>query len=261
MCIRRKQIALFAISAALVAGGVVSAQLTQTPPAIEVSSVKPGEPGATAASNHFSRDRFSFANVALMTLIEQSFSLKEYEIVNAPAWLRSDRWTLEAKTTAATTLREKLALLQSVLADRFQLKFHHETRTVAVYALVIAKGGPKLNKPHGDRPPGVQYGRDMMIAWKFDITKLASALSGNLNIPVVDKTALTGSYDFQLMWAPDPFQKDFGDIHEPVGRQEEDPARPEIFTAIRQQIGLQLKPAKGPIDVFVIDHVEKASAN
>ena len=90
---------------------------------------------------------------------------------------------------------------------------------------------------------------------------LASALSANLNMPVVDKSGLRGIYDFTLMWTPDPTQLDFGDVRDPANAREEDPSHPIIFTAIQEQLGLKLEVEKGPVEVIVIDHVEKPSQN
>lgn len=229
-------------------------------PEIEVASVKPGDPGATAMNNHFSSDRFTLINYSLMTLLENAWSLREYQILNAPGWLRSERWTLEVKTSAPSNMQQKFQLLRPLLADRFQVSFHRETRMLPVYLLVVAKGGPKLQKTRDDEPQGTRYG-NMIVGTKYDITRLANDLSGNLNLPVVDKTGLTGNYDIDLKWTPDAAQLDFGDIRPPADPPPFDPNRPEIFTAIKEQLGLELKAEKGPVEVIVIDHVERPSAN
>ena len=235
-------------------------QSTASLPGIEVVSVKPGDPGATAMNNRFSAERFTLINYALMSLIESAYSLREYQILNAPGWLRSERWTLEVKTTEPTNTGQKLQLLQPLLADRFQLKVHRETRMLAVYSLVVAKGGPKLRKPTEDGPGWSRYG-NQIIGRKYDIARLARDLSGNLNIPVLDKTDLKGIYDIDLMWSSDPGQKDFRDVRDSADIPAPDPNRPVIFTAIKEQLGLELKAEKGPVEVIVIDHVEKPSPN
>jgi uncharacterized protein (TIGR03435 family) len=243
------------IGALAIAGGLLFAQ-----PAIEVASIKPSDPGITAMNNHFSADRFTLIGYPLKSLIEQAYSLKDYQVLNAPEWTRSERWTLEIKTTAATNYAQKFQLLQPLMADRFRLKLRRETRTMPIYSLVIAKGGPKLRAPDPNETGGVRYG-NQIVARKYDITMLARSLAGELNMPVVDKTGLSGIYDFDLKWTPDPARPDFGDVHNPAELPAPDPNRPEIFTAIREQLGLELKAEKGPVDVIVIDHVERPTPN
>lgn len=239
----------------MLAGGMVFAQ-----PAIDVASIKPSDPGITAMNNHFSADRFTLTGYAAKTLIEQAHSVKDYQVLNAPDWTRSERWTLEVKTTVPTNYQQKFQLLQPLLAERFQLKIHHETRTMPVYSLAVAKGGPKLRTPDPNERGYMMFG-NQIIGRKYDITMLARNLEGELNVPVVDKTGLTGIYDLDLKWTPDPARPDFGDVHNPAELPAPDPNRPGIFTAIREQLGLELKAEKRPVDVIVIDHIERPSPN
>ena len=118
----------------------VAVSLAFAQSAIDVASIKPSDPGITAMNNHFSADRFTLIGYAAKTLIESAFGLKDYQVLNAPEWTRSERWTLEIKTTASTTYQQKFELLQPLLADRFQLKIRRETRTMPIYSLVIAQG-------------------------------------------------------------------------------------------------------------------------
>src|SRR5712672_199061 len=136
-----------AIAALVIGASFVWGQPAAPLPEIEVASVKPGDPGATAMNNRFSSQRFTLINYALMSLIEDAYSLRAYQIVNAPAWLRSERWTLEIKTTGPTNIQQKNQLLRSLLEDRFQLKVRREKRMLPVYTLVVANRGPKLQKP------------------------------------------------------------------------------------------------------------------
>ena len=106
-------------------------------------------------NNRFAPDRFSLTNYALMSLIESAYSLKEYQVLNAPAWLKSERWTLEIKTAVPTSYQEKFRLLQALLADRFQLKFHRETRMNPVYSLVVAKGDQDSRSLRTTSPVGL----------------------------------------------------------------------------------------------------------
>jgi uncharacterized protein (TIGR03435 family) len=233
-------------------------------PAIEVASIRASDPGITAMNNHFAAKQFTLIGYAAKALIETAFGVKDYQVVNAPDWTRSERWTLEVKTTAPTNYQQKDELLQPLLADRFGLKFHRETRTMAVYVLVVAPGGPKLQPAVNDPTTGIYYGNDgnQITSKKYDIRMVARYLSGGvLNRPVIDKTGLTGFYNIDLKWSPDPARPDFVDVHNPADFPAPDPNRPEIFTAIREQLGLELKAEKGPVDVVVVDHIERPSPN
>ena len=154
--------------------------------------------------------------------------------------------------------------VRSMLADRFQLTVHRETKEGAVYALVVAKGGPKLKEnTEGAGRPGIfarrrgeLTGTSALIQW------LTQALSNQLSRPVVDKTGLTSKYDFQLQWTPDPSQIPPG--MPPPGVEAlppADPNGPDVFTAIQEQLGLRLESQKGPVDVLVVDRIEKPSEN
>jgi uncharacterized protein (TIGR03435 family) len=229
-------------------------------PEIEVVSVKPSDPARTAMWNHFSPGLYNYAGYTLQSLIQDTYHVRDYQVLNAAGWLRSERWDIDLKTTAPANFQQRDKLFETILADRFQLRFHRETRMMPVYSLVVARGGPKLKAPQDDKPQGTRYG-DMIVGTKYDIRQLASDLSGNLNIPVVDKTGLTGIYDIDLKWTPDPARKDFGDVHAPTDPPPLDPNRPEVFTAIKEQLGLELKAEKGPVEVIVIDQAERPSAN
>jgi uncharacterized protein (TIGR03435 family) len=238
------------VAALMVAAGLVFAQ-----PAIDVASIKPADPALTAMNNHFSADRFTPINYAAQSLIENAFGVRDYQVLNAPDWTRSEGWTLEIKTTAPTSYEQKFRLLQPLLAERFRLRFHHETKIMPVFSLLVAKGGPKLKTPTDDKPGSTRYG-NQIIGHKYDISRLARDLSSNvLNRPVIDETGLRGIYDIDLKWTPDSGQID------QVGAPVVDPDRPSIFVAIREQLGLELKAEKGPVDVIVIDHVERPSPN
>jgi len=130
-----------------------------------------------------------------------------------------------------------------------------------VYSLVVARGGPKLVvAAEDDKPEWTQYG-NQVVGHKFPISRLAPSLSGLLNIPVIDTSGLSGLYDIDLKWTPDPNRPEFGDVHNPGDLPAPDPNRPEIITAIKEQLGLELKAEKGPVDVIVIDHIERPSPN
>jgi uncharacterized protein (TIGR03435 family) len=169
-------------------------------------------------------------------------------------------------------------MVQSLLAERFNLKVSHETRELPVYALVIAKNGPKLTPttappvaPPGDRPPGEPnpHNRGIMMKGNGDLTGsgtsislLADVLSRQQELGnrlVLDKTGLTGDYDWTLKWTPTSMSPASGaDVTPPPAG---DSSAPSLFTAIQEQLGLKLEPQKGKVAVVVIDHIDPPSAN
>ena len=140
-------------------------------------------------------------------------------------------------------------MLQQLLADRFQLHVHTETKEGPIYKLVIAKSGFKLkNAPDSERPRGSSWGRDRIQVLNGPIGSLAFSLSDILGRTVMDKTGLAGRYEIDLKWTPDELQ----------GTPD---AGPTMFTALQEQLGLKLESAKGPVETFVVDHVERPSEN
>jgi uncharacterized protein (TIGR03435 family) len=138
-------------------------------------------------------------------------------------------------------------MVQTLLADRFQLKFHRETRELPIYALVVAKNGAKLHAVSA-AGLGVGMGKGRFNGRGADMPTLASVLSNELGRLVFDRTGLSGFYDFTLTFEPDDTRA-------------ADTAGPSLFTALQEQLGLRLEPQKGPVETLVIDHAEKPSAN
>lgn len=194
-----------------------------------------------------------------------SFVLKAYgltmssQISGLPKWCESETFDVDAKMDEETTealkklspkerMEQGEQMMRQLLADRFQLKVHHEMRELPIYALVIVKGGPKLTEAPANEVGGGSYGSNGMALRSARIASLADILSGKVGRLVVDKTGLTGLYDMTLKWTPD-------------GQPESADSGPSIFTALEEQLGLKLVPAKAPVDTVVVDHVEKPSAN
>jgi uncharacterized protein (TIGR03435 family) len=208
------------------------------------------------------------------------FGLRDNQILGAPNWASTHLYAIEGKidTSVADELsklgpiQQELArahMLQALLADRFKLKAHPENRDGPVYYLVIAKKGPKLKQATpGETYPKSGFGGALPYHAGFvvmaqsepgstkrlglgaPIEKLTVSLAAWLHCPVIDKTGLTGKYDFQLQWTARE------------GAETEPEANwPSLFTAIQEQLGLKLEPGKGPVSVLVIDHVEKPSGN
>jgi uncharacterized protein (TIGR03435 family) len=208
-----------------------------------------------------------------------AYSLQDRRILGGPAWLDSEHFDIIAKSDDADNavpkaltydLQQKYNLrqVQLLLEDRFRLKMHTEQREIPVYALVVAKGGPKI-KLSDDKSSPEQFGlhgfvggrgiRDFGNGRFFGIgnsidqlvSKLAISAAGDLDRPVVNMTGLTGLYDFQLQWTPG-----LG-----AASDQPDSSRPDLFTAVQEQLGLKLEPRKSSMDVLVIDHVELPTEN
>jgi uncharacterized protein (TIGR03435 family) len=260
-----------------------------------VVSVKPNHGGAGGVMIRMAPGgRFEAQNITVKFLLEEAYDVKDNQISGAPGWLDSERFDIEAKPEDAPAGDKQnqdpqarhariMLMMQSMLADRFKLTLHHETKDLQLYALVVAKNGPKLHETtapaidpsaSGPLPPGGPMPRgSMRMTGRGDLTvagvalsEFANVLSRQIGRLVVDKTGLTGSYDFTLKWTPDEGQGQMfgGPGGGPDGRPAPPPpdaSGPSLFTALQEQLGLKLETQKGPVDTIVIDHVERPSEN
>lgn len=230
--------------------------LTQAQPAFDAASVKPNKSGAGAIGNHFGPKQASWSNVSLKTLILTAYQLQSYQLIGSPIWLSSDTWDIDARSETPTTMQEKSEMLQPLLADRFQLKFHRETRDLPEYKLVIAKSGLKLRSAKETDPASTRIAKGLIANRNMTISDLAGWLKGELGRPVLDDTRLGGRFAIKLEWQPDEGQPNSGGVV-----PTEDSTGRSIFSAIQEQLGLKLEAHKGPVEVLVIDQVGKPSAN
>ena len=221
------------------------ASIALAQPAFEVTSVKPSEPGQPGMGTRNDPGRLILNNATLQFAIRFGFGIQDFQFAGAPKWVDADHYEIEGKCAEAATFQQKLAMLQKLLADRFQLKFHRETREVPGYALVPAKGGLKLAKTKTpDGPSGGTMGPTLLGGTNQTTTFLASVLSANLGRPVADETGWKDHFDFRLNWTSTP----------------EEPA-PSLFSIIQEQLGLRLEARRVPVEMFVIDHAEKPAGN
>jgi uncharacterized protein (TIGR03435 family) len=258
-------------------------QPQEAKPSFEVASVKRSAPGGRGQRLTSSGGRFSAGNMPLRRLLVIAFNRNDgaaflnNRIIGGPGWIDTDTFDIEAKSeegSAGPIPRDKLQpRLQSLLEDRFQLKVHWEKQDTAVYLLTVGKGGSKLKSsddqsPIGTYPPTVpiEQRRGMMIrtedSWvgnAVQVSALASFLSGQTGRPVFNKTGLDGFYDFKMHWVPPPVPAPGVPAGPDATLSASDPG-PSIFTAI-EEIGLKLEAAKAPLEVLVIDHVERPSEN
>jgi uncharacterized protein (TIGR03435 family) len=249
-------------------------------PAFDAVSIKPHDPNAQNTRIQVAPTRYSAQNVSLKWLITTAYNLKSEDQVSglsgAPGSARfdieakMDEETVEAfKKLSKQEVDEKRRLmLQGMLADRFQLKVHRETKDLPMYALVIAKGGSKLKEadpndtyPNGVKgPDGVGHSGMMMMRGEsltgqgITIAALSDMLTRQVHRIVEDKTELKGKYDLTLQWSPDEIADSTKDA---TGED----AKPSLFTALQEQLGLRLDSIKGPVDTIAVDHVEMPSEN
>ena len=202
-------------------------------------------------------DRFKAINAPVSFLIQYAYGIKDFQLSGGPAWMGSDTFDIDARGETKTGDSEFPQMMRALLADRFQLKFHQETRTLPVFDLVVAKNGPKFQHATEAATGGSRRSSGQLTISKGTMASVASTLSNILGKKVIDKTALTGEYELKLKWTPDDYQAPPLRPNAPPP----DPNNPSIFTAIQEQLGLKLESAKGPVEVLVIDSVSKPTEN
>jgi uncharacterized protein (TIGR03435 family) len=224
------------------------------PPHFEVAVIRPSPADAVGTSvNLFEGGRVRIVNEPVKLLVRMAFALQNAQIAGGPPWLETDRYDIEAKTgrPEKTTPGQLRPLMRSLLEERFNLKFHHETRELTVYALMAAKSGPKLKAATEDEASGTNSsgggaGPSQLIATATSMELLAGYVGNRLGQIVLDKTGLAGAYDFTLKWTSDETPNS--------------PA-PSLVTALREQLGLRVETQKHPVEVLVIDNLDKPSEN
>jgi uncharacterized protein (TIGR03435 family) len=266
---------------------LVNAQTPAARQEFEVASVKPNTSGNNMVSIRPPvGGRFTATNVRLKMLVGLAYNVKNFEISGGPQWIGSDGYDITAKAADTNTNLDQLRpMLQSLLEDRFQLKVHRETKEMSVYVLTLAKNASKLPEAKdggcvkfgpdtppppppapGQRPPilcgGFLRGPNLLQAGKVDMKQLANVLADVLGRPVVDKTGFTGTFDVKLEFTPEGTTFGADGFGPPGGLPPGfDTSGPSIFTALQDQLGLKLESQKGPGEILVIDHAEKASEN
>jgi uncharacterized protein (TIGR03435 family) len=253
------------------------------PLAYDVVSVKPNKSGLGMMRIMNQPERFSMTNMGLKMVIQNAYGLKMPDMISGlPGWADSAAFDIEAKMDAETIAalkampkeqadEQRRLMMQAMLADRFKLKVHHETKELPIYSLVIAKGGFKLKDadpnstypggikgPDGVSRPGMmRMGGGKLTAQGIAISGLSNFLSQQVHRLVVDNTGLTGKYDISLQWTPD----EVANAHQEAGATGTTDSGPSIYTALQEQLGLRLDSTKGPVETVVVDHVEMPSEN
>jgi uncharacterized protein (TIGR03435 family) len=265
-------------------------------PAFEVASIKPNAAGSAAPtrSQVLPGGRYVATNMQIRLLIGQAYRVSSLRLIGGPGWITSEHFDINAKAEgelfAHGNERPLDAALRALLADRFKLRVHFETRQLPIYALILARSdgrvGPNLTpsaradcetlvaalQGRGDGPPppppsgsgdappcGARSAPGTVWADSQMLSFLAGVIAGEVNRTVDNRTGLTGRYNFRLTWTPDPMPQrspDGPDDLPPI-----DPNGPSIFTAVQEQLGLKLESTTGPVDVLVIDQVERPTRN
>lgn len=244
----------------------------------EVASIEPANPDAKGSSVMTDKvGGLRCENMPIRALITMAYGIRDFQLSGGPGWVGTERFDIMAKPEAIESAQEppdphSLAddqrkirdqqwreRLQNLLADRFGLVIHKETKEEQIYHLVIAKGGSKLTENTAPGPrQGMSMNRGRAQGFASNMQMLADNLAGTVGRPVIDMTGLTGKYDWKLEWTPDSGMA----IPGPENPQpQSDAPGPTIFTAVQEQLGLKLETAKGPVDSWVIDKIAQPSDN
>lgn len=252
---------------------VVSIALGQssTERAFDVASVKPSASGAGVWSVVRGKDgRFVAENTPLKALIEFAYDIRDPQIIGAPGWMGGARYNIEARPDRTIPVgpvgdATTRLMLRDLLSDRFHLVTHRETVISPVYALVVGKNGPKLTEATPEsKGPDVWVSRGQFRASKVTMTDVAHMLSTQVGRTVIDKTGLTGTYNFILEYAPEvetTIAAKEGVSETAKSDSALTPEAPAIFTALQEQLGLRLESTNGPVEILVVDRVERPSPN
>jgi uncharacterized protein (TIGR03435 family) len=239
----------------LAIAGLAAAMSAQSQrPAFEVASIKPNKSGGGMSSVRITPGQVFMENVSLRKCIALAYNVSENQdsAVAGPDWIRSEVYDIIAKFPPETPLEQVRPeqvrmMLQELLADRFKLRLHRESKEVPVYALMVGKTGAKLQESASGTPSGFSMGSGHIEGRAASMAALADRLSNasfQLGRPVLDRTGLKGAYDFTLDWTPD-------------GAQEADATGPSLFTAVQEKLGLRLEAQRGLAEVLVIDSMAR----
>jgi uncharacterized protein (TIGR03435 family) len=223
------------------------------PPAFEVASIKPSEPGLSTfrvSAHQPVGNLFTTTNATVQKLIMMAYNIADWQLSGAPTWLSSEGYDINAKPEHRASRDEIYSMVRTLLAERFKLMMHTETKELRSFALTLDKVDSKIKVNEIGGPPRVSESRGRAVFRNVPLTRLTNFLSVEVGRAVLDKTGLTGNYDFTL-----EFVSSRGSLNP------NSPSGPTIFQAVKDQLGMKLEQGKGNVDLFVIDHVEGPSEN
>ena len=291
-----------------IAAGALNAPTPRAQPAWQAAPPAPAQPATPAESFEVASvrpnkaddgrvtigmqpgGRFTATNVPLRLLIRTAYQLQDFQVVGGPGWISSERFDAVAKAEGDLAPAPMLSgapgrlqvMLQSLLAERFKLAAHRETREMPIYSLVLARDdgrlGPRLQKSEAECSPpgssrgrggpsappaagdrlrcGMRFGPGQLTGGGLPLPQLAATLSQSVQRIVVDRTGLAGNFDYELTWTPDQMPQGPPPPGAPAPPSI-DPNGPSIFTALQEQLGLKLEAERGPVEVLVVDAVER----
>lgn len=235
-------------------------------PKFDVVTVKPSDPDRPGKLFTIRGRQVLTINTTVNDLITFAYSLQTKEILNAPTWMDA-KYDVDGvpDVEGQPDIQQMRLLMQDALVERFGLKFHTEQREMTAYALTVAKGGPKL-AVSADRPssPGnfIFRGLGKLMVTNTTMKDFCHGMQAAvMDRPVVDQTGLTERYDFNLNWMPDESQFASFGAHIPPPNPDDPNPLPSLYTALQEQLGLKMEATKATVDVMVIDHIDKPSAN
>jgi len=263
----RRLLAVGVLSLFSMIAGTGAPGQAQAPPAaapvVEAATIKPvKEPSPNNMRDSTEGRRLSMRYTTLRDLMMMAYEVDPRQILGGPAWVATDEYDIDAVAVEGVQSNEnEEAMLKELMADRFQLKVHRDQIVMSVYVLAVAKGGPKLKA--ADANSVENSGCEHLGVCSFHKRTLASFARFMqfvvLDRPVVDKTGISGEFDFALKWTPDESQFNGMGFRVPV--PDGMATLPGLFTAIQEQLGLKLESQKIPTEAIVIDHVERPSEN
>lgn len=259
-----------------VASPIASAQTTLPSTgnafSLDVISVKPNHSGERPGNIHTLPDGIRMDNIPLNLLIRMAYGLTyDRQIVGTPEWVKAESFDVEARVAESDLEKfnnlpndqRTQRIMQTLLAERFKLAVHRETQSMAGYALVVAKGGTKLQPEKTDgssqRAPYLSTTANRISMHGLSMASLASALTRQTGRAVEDKSGLIGNFDVELHWTPEMSASPMdAAAQETAGADSSDPG---LFTALQEQLGLRLESGKVPVECLVVDHIERPAAN
>ena len=233
----------------------------------EVATLKPSKPDEQGKAFLVRGNRFRTINTTMSEMMSFAYGIHAKQVVGAPAWFDTEKFDLDAKPDGegAPNDAQSKGMMQKLLVERLQLKFHQDKKELSVYVLAVARGGQKLTRSEGDPNglPGLFFrGRpgDLVVHNATTADFVGLLQNAVLDRPVLDQTGIAARWDFTLNWTPDDSQ--FGGMAAKLPPPADGAATlPSLYTALQEQIGLKLDATKAPATVFVVDHIEKPSDN
>lgn len=245
-----------------------------TPLAFEVVSVKANKSGGGRGGMRPQPTGIVITNLNLKFIIQDAFSVEDFQISGGPNWIENERYDIAAKAKGPITTEQRKLMVQTLLADRFHLSHHRETKEYPVYALVVNKNGPKLHPAASDTTPQIFMKPTptglQLTGQKSSMQALANLLTLLMHRTVIDRTGIVGDFDFKAEWVPDQTQVGGNELIQAARSLNPDQVQGDLSpnasgtsltAALQEQMGLKLEAAKGPVQILVIDHVERPAEN